>query len=98
MGSFECENIFVSVLAFMDDTYLVARNFFETPVMLDDLVAEFAKWGLTLSPGKLKVMSENCDSDDEESSVLWFDGDAVEKVTELKVLGGKRRQDNVSRR
>ena len=89
LGGFDCEDLFVSLLAFMDDTYLIARSFAEAQLMLNELVAEFALWGLTLSPGKLKVMSEMCDCVYGESHILWSGEVAVERVTELKVLGGK---------
>ena len=73
----------------MDDTYIIAKSFIEAQQMLDELISEFAEYGLVLSPGKIKMMSENVVVGPQDSSVVSFGGKEVERVTELKVLWGK---------
>ena len=89
LGNFDCEDIFVALIAFMDDTYLIAGNYSEAQLMLDELVGEFARYGLVLSLEKVKMMSENVVVGPWECSSVVYGGCEVEKVPELKVLGGK---------
>jgi hypothetical protein len=87
---FDPNNVFVALLAFMDDCYIVARNYAEAQIMMNELVKEFEKWGLSVASEKLKFMSENCDCDlAGVQACLWHGDVAVERVQVLKVLGGK---------
>lgn len=79
-------DIYVAVLAFMDDTYLVAQSWRHAQIMINDLVEAFLEAGLCLAPEKLKFMSENCD-DEHAVGTLLVGGVPVQRVTELKVLG-----------
>ena len=79
MWGLDPEVVYLSVLAFMDDTYLVASSFGDAQAMINELMQAFLEAGLQFASGKSKYMSENCGV-----GKLWA-GDP--RADEIKVLG-----------
>ena len=50
--------LYFSCFAFLDDCYLVAASSSDCQIMLDDVLAEFAKLGLQLHPDKCKWIAD----------------------------------------
>ena len=86
IGDSDLNNLYVSLLAFMDDTYLVATSYQQTQIMINELMKEFGKAGLFLKHSKLKYMSENC-KEGSEGGQLFAGRVPIKRVQELKVLG-----------
>ena len=86
LGSHDPQSVFLAIVAFMDDTYLVASSMRDAQIMVNELKEKFLAAGLQFAAGKAKYMSENCDLGDSCSGLL-LDEKEIPRVSELKVLG-----------
>ena len=84
-------DVFCSVIAYLDDIYIIARSVPEAQLMLDEVVTALLKLGLELQTSKVKWIA---DSSVDEDCKLLVDGMPVTASASLVASGSEISSDN----